>query len=279
MFAIPHPGIPRLITRFVVGCLWSLATLLTVSAEEPKSAPAQDKLATPRVTPLPPPQKPVNYADPPRDYDTVKAAEWTIHVERQLLTDAPEFAKEAQERLEKNLAVVFKLLPADSRDRLKNLEFYLMYGPKARGGGRDNGLEYFQKHAPDHDRQLDPRWRNCIVIYSAENYAWISDLWALKVLVHEYAHAHQLLQWPEDQPDILRAWDQATSAGLYLNVESREGNTIKKAYAAVNQLEYFAELSCIYFVGCEYHPFDRATLATYDPVGYALVEKMWGIKK
>jgi hypothetical protein len=35
----------------------------------------------------------------------------------------------------------------------------------------------------------------------------------------------------------------------------------------------------MYFVGCNYQPFTRAELKTYDPVGYALVEKMWGVKK
>ena len=32
---------------------------------------------------------------------------------------------------------------------------------------------------------------------------------------------------------------------------------MRKAYAATNHLEYFAELSCMYFVGCNYEPFDR----------------------
>ncbi len=154
-----------------------------------------------------------------------------------------------------------------------------MYGPDAKGGGHTNGLEYFQKDAPKYDKQLDPQWSSSVVVYSAANYLQISDFWALKAIVHEFGHAQQLEQWPEDQPDIYRAWENATKLGLYRGVKSDRGKTVKKAYAAVNQLEYFAELTCMYFVGCDYHPLDRKELKRYDPVGYAMIEKMWGLKK
>ncbi len=177
------------------------------------------------------------------------------------------------------LAKMLALLPEPSRARLRKVPIYLLYGPKAKGGGRDNGLEYFQKDAPKHHRLLDPRWSDCVVIYCAENYLRISEFWALKALVHEFAHAYHLEQWSEDQPDILRAWDNAMKNGLYRNVKDEEGKSIEKAYALVNQLEYFAELSCMYFSGCNYQPFDRKELKTYDPRGYAMILKMWHVKK
>jgi len=49
----------------------------------------------------------------------------------------------------------------------------------------------------------------------------------------------------------------------------------QQAYAAQNHLEYFAELSCAYFVGCNYAPFNRAELKEYDPAGFALIEALW----
>jgi hypothetical protein len=66
---------------------------------------------------------------------------------------------------------------------------------------------------------------------------------------------------------------------LYHGVKNDKGTTVEKAYAATNQLEYFAELSCMYFVGCNYQPFNRRELQAYDPVGYAMIEKMWELKK
>ena len=227
--------------------------------------------------PPPPAQKPVNYALPPREYKTIHAGVWTIQVEKQLITEDHDLANKALARLKKKLTEALKALPPSSHARLKKLPIYLLYGQKSAGGGRDNGLEYYQKSAPDYDKQLDPHWRSCIVIYSAENYVQISDLWALKAVVHELAHAHQLEQWPEDQSDIYQAWKHATQFGLYHGVRDNQGKTMEKAYAAVNSLEYFAELSCMYFARCNYQPFEREELKTYDPVGYAMIEKMWGL--
>ena len=112
------------------------------------------------------------------------------------------------------------------------------------------------------------------------NYLDISDLWAKKALFHEFAHAYQLEQWPENQPDILHAWEHARKEDKYRNVRDVETNqSLDPAYAMTNQLEYFAELSCIYFVGCNYEPAGRKQLKDYDPVGYEMIRKLWRVEK
>lgn len=224
------------------------------------------------------PQPPVDYHKPARRYEPADAGDWTILVEKQLLADAPDVAHKALARLREKLPQALEALPEAARPRLKKLQVFLMYGPKADGGGRDNGLEYFQKRAPAYHDEIDPRWADGIVVYCAENYAQISDFWALKALVHEMAHAYHLGQWPEDQEDILAAWKNAMKQGLYHGVKDDQGAKLDKAYAATNQLEYFAELSCMYFVGCNYQPFSRKGLKEYDPVGYAMIEKMWRVR-
>lgn len=254
---------------------WRCALLLAagvvaLAAVRPGPAPARERT---------PPHKAVDYRHPAREYEKVRLGGWTVWVEKPLLSREPALARRALARLEKKLGEALAALPRPAHARLEGLPIFLMYGPKAEGGGRDNGLEYFQKNAPEHHPNLDPRWGGCVVIYSAENYLWLSDFWARKALVHEFAHAHHLEQWPEDQPNILAAWRNAMKRGLYRGVKDDRGQKLDRAYAAVNQLEYFAELSCMYFVGCNYQPFTRAELKAYDPVGYALVEKMWGVKK
>ena len=109
------------------------------------------------------------------------------------------------------------------------------------------------------------------------NYMWLSDEWSVRLLIHELAHAWHLEQWPEDQADILAAWKHAQTNNLYLNVKAVNGTVIPHAYAMDNQLEYFAELSCAFFWRGEYEPFDRKTLQTYDPVGVAMLRKVWGV--
>lgn len=264
--ASPWLGRVLLAHSLVVTCLVASGDVPLASAQERKNAP-------------PSPQPSVNYSKPAREYVTVLVDKWTVSVEKQLQAEAPALAKVALARLKRKLAEMLKVLPAPSHAKLKKLPIFLMYGPRAKSGGRDNGGEYFQKDAPDHNKNLDPLWRSAVVIYSAENYVQLSEFWALKVLVHEFAHAHHLEQWPEDKPDIFRAWDNATKRGLYRGVRDDQGKKVDQAYAAVNQLEYFAELSCMYFVGCNYQPFNRKELKAYDPGGYAMIEQMWGLQK
>ena len=116
-----------------------------------------------------------------------------------------------------------------------------------------------------------------IAIFSAENYVKVSDFWALKSLVHEFGHAHHLGQWKEDHVDIYHAWKRAKKAGLYQQVREEDRKTHNPNYAAQNHLEYFAELTAMYFVGCNYFPKDRAALKKYDPEGYQLIQELWGI--
>ena len=48
-----------------------------------------------------------------------------------------------------------------------------------------------------------------------------------------------------------------------------------RAYAATNEYEQFAELSCAYLDRCDYFPYDRDGLREYDSVGYELMKKVW----
>jgi len=218
---------------------------------------------------------PVDFNHPPRDYAVTNAQGWTIWMEKDLVTDHPVLATNALRRLLENLGKAMDKLPAHSRGLLRDRKLFLMLGEHSKLGGKNNGADYFQRQAPQHFTNLDPRMGGAILIYSATNYVWLSDLWALKVLLHELAHAWQLEQWPERQSDIVAAYEQAMREKLYRGVKDQDGQVLETAYAATNQLEYFAELSCMYFVGCNYYPFNRQDLQQYDPRGCALVEKMW----
>jgi hypothetical protein len=57
------------------------------------------------------------------------------------------------------------------------------------------------------------------------------------------AHAWHISHWAEKYEPIFTAYRSAKAGGLYRNVKDRKGKLIPEAYAAHNQLEYFAELS------------------------------------
>ena len=215
----------------------------------------------------------IDFRTPERDY--VKSAGSIILVERQLLTEDPAIAERAVARLQEKITHALSILPKHSRPVLEKIPFYVMYGPAARGGGLSSGLEYFQRTAPEYRAHLDLNWRSCVVVYSGANYTQLSDFWALKAVIHELSHAWQLEHWPEQQAEILAAWQNSVQLNLHRNVRGDTGNVLDASYASTNQLEYFAELSCMYFVGCDYEPFNREELKTYDPIGYTMIEQMW----
>ena len=215
----------------------------------------------------------IDFRTPQREY--ISSVGNNILVERQLLTEDPQIAEQAVARLQEKITLALSILPQHSRPVLEKIPFYVMCGPAAHGGGLGSGLEYFQRTAPEYRAHLDLNWSSCVVVYSGANYTQLSDFWALKAVVHELAHAWQLEQWPEQQPDILAAWQNSVQLSLHRNVRGDTGSVLEASYASTNQLEYFAELSCMYFVGCDYEPFNRDELKTYDPLGYAMIERMW----
>lgn len=204
---------------------------------------------------------------------------WSFEVEKQLLAEAPVVATNAVKRLQENLDRAFQVLPEPAHPVLLELKWFVLYGPKSRGGGYDNGLEYCAKNAPKFRANLDERWSRCIVVYCAENYTRISSVWALKSVLHELGHAHHKENWAENQEDIKAAWQNAVDKNLYRQVKDDNGQVIREAYALANPMEYFAELTAIYFARCNYAPFNRDDLKTYDPAGHAMIQKMWGLSK
>ena len=283
---VRHTTIARL-AGLLLGAALGVGTFVTPEgaalSRAGESAPQSpgERVAPPksdeRPTPPPPYQTPVNFSSPPRAYENVPLGNWTVLVEKQLLDAEKDLAQRALDRLRRQLDELVRIFPKPAQVRFSKLTLFLMFGERAAGGGRNNGLEYFQEEAPRHDSRLDPKMANSILIYSAENYVWLPERRALMALVHEFAHAYQLEQWPENEPRIYEAWTQAMQRGLYRHVKDENGEVLAQGYATVNQLEYFAEVSMVFFVGGYYTPFDRGELRTYDPAGYEMVRKLWNI--
>src|SRR3546814_3952854 len=94
------------------------------------------------------------------------------------------------------------------------------------------------------------------------------------MVLHELSHAyyHSALEWRWEE--VGAAYKQAMSSGLYESVPHINGD-LHKAYAALNQEEYFAELSEAYFGKNDFFPFTRDELKKYDPVGFQLMQDTW----
>ncbi|MEP3480267.1 MAG: hypothetical protein ABJZ55_13535 [Fuerstiella sp.] len=221
----------------------------------------------------------INYRTPKRQFQAKLYRGRTYQVEASFVQANPRLVQQVVERLHRNISVVLKKFPDHSTKDLNTVRYFIMHGPDAVGGGRPSGLAFIRSGQPERKQHLDPNWDNSVVIWSGKNYANLTDLWAQKSVAHELAHAYHLHRWPEKQPEILAAYDSAMKEGLYRDVRDIKGTVTKKAYATVNQLEYFAELSAMYFVGCNYEPVNRLQLKNYDPRGFQMIEQMWAVRR
>jgi hypothetical protein len=200
------------------------------SAQPENSVKPDSKRSTaPAVT-----QTAVDFNHPPRDYVSHRSHGWEVLVEKELAEESPERAKAVLARLDSKLGEIAKVLPTKTLPDLQKVKIFLMHGPHAKSGGRSSGLEYFRSDAPKHYEWLDPRMASSIVIFNAENYQELTDLWALKSLMHEMGHAHHLEHWPEDHAEIFETWKTALAAGRYKSVRPEDKDAHYPNYAAQN---------------------------------------------
>lgn len=217
----------------------------------------------------------VDYARPLRDYYCRRVSGWSVLVEQEMLDKDPETANKAVLRLESKLKEVREILPTHAIKRLQAVPIFLMFGEASVNGGKSEGAQFFAQAAPLYFKNLDPRMGGSVVIYSAKHFLTMTDFGSLKLLLHELSHAWHLEQWSENRSDIVMAYTSAMDKGLYRNVRKSDGTKADDTYATANHLEYFAELSCIWFTGNDHFPFDRGDLRLYDQGGYDLVQKLW----
>jgi hypothetical protein len=100
----------------------------------------------------------------------------------------------------------------------------------------------------------------------------------LTIVLHELSHAYHDKVLGEHNPDIRDAYKKAMDRGRY-NVVDERSPYPDRAYATTNDHEYFAELSVAYLTKNDGFPQDRYVLAKVDPIGYALMQKVWGPPK
>ena len=216
----------------------------------------------------------VNYRYPQRNYVQEKGV-WDIYVEKGMKDGDPDLYISSLEKLRNTLDYTFSMLPNKAKQKLSGLKVFLMWGNASPLGGRKSSMSYIRRGEPDNYSYLDKRWEHSVVIYSAKNLNYLSELWSRKAVFHELSHAWHISNWPDRHPAIYDTWRNAINNGMYTEVRDVKGKVIDSAYARKNQREYFAELSAIYFVGGNYYPFDKKGLGSYDPGGYKMIENLW----
>jgi hypothetical protein len=206
---------------------------------------------------------------PFRAYQSISGKRINIVAEDVLAQSSPALLTQAADKLEQAATRAIASFPQHLQKNFANVKFFIFTGDEINSGGRDSGQWYFRK-----GNNVSERLDDSIVIRSAREYVYAYPLeYAYQTEVHELSHAHYYYYRSLLYADVKKAFQNAVNNRLYTNVASSNGTSIAKAYALTNDKEYFAEICTTFLAGNHYYPFDRESLRTYDPMGYALVVK------
>jgi len=193
-------------------------------------------------------------------------AGWKVRIQEDLINDAL-YRNRALKEVEKQLLKIRSRVPFKAVKQLQKVTIFLY---KKKPGVHKNVTAYYS-----------PLYK-AVVFHDATKLHNLSSE-DNAVVLHELAHGFHDIVLGYDNIDVINAYNNAVKSGLYLNVKTQNGGTAPRAYALTNEVEYFAELSEAYFsrkygsLENDYYPFNIHDLKKYDPVGYKLAQKMWGL--
>ena len=205
-------------------------------------------------------------------YREFKLDGWTLEVEPALISKHPHLWAAVRQEAEWQFEEINRVVPDGPLDKLHKVTIWVhVVSPETTCMAYHPAAEWLSQH------HMDPRMAHCVEIGNAENFvSWTYEQpW---MVLHELAHSYHYLVLPkaENNPEVKAAYDAAMAAHRYDSVRHWNGK-MKKAYAATNPMEYFAECTEAYFGTNDFYPFVRGELESADPDGYALMVKVWGI--
>ena len=215
--------------------------------------------------------KPAPVFDPTSNYEPRALAGFTVLVNRKALAHEA-ITREALELLEEKLAEVVRILSPEQLKPLRGVRVWVEWEQTAGAAQYHVSADWLQSHGYNPEKAGDMEISN--VSHFTQ---WTRDAQPMMVL-HELAHAYHNKVLGRDHAGIRKAYEQAVKDNRYESVPY-VGGGLKRAYALNNDQEYFAETTEAYFGVNDYYPFTRPELRDFDPVGYRLMEDVWGKKK
>jgi len=233
-----------------------------LAAEAPKSAPsAPDDKA---------PAAPEPSAYEPTSAYTVREIEgWKVYVHNRLLGEKKDLGDETLKLLGVHLYNVNRMVPRPALDKLHAVPIWVEAGnPKVACMCYHPSREWLAGHG------FNPAKAGAVELGNPRTFLdWTHHQWAM--VLHELAHAyhHQVLGY--DNPDVKAAYQAAVESKSYESVLYFDGSK-KRAYAAGDDQEYFAELTEAYFSTNDFYPFVRAEIIEHDRPAFKMLKKVWG---
>jgi hypothetical protein len=198
---------------------------------------------------------------------------WLVRVNKKLSAD--EYRKlraDTLELLDEHLYRITRVVPANALAKLRKVPIWVeLAHPKHPCMCYHPSKEWLRQNG------MNPHKAGAVELANCKNFLkWTgAQPW---MVLHELAHGyhHQVLGF--DNPAVRDCYQAAKDGKLYDKVLHVSGRK-QKHYALTNPQEYFAEMSEAYFGTNDFYPFVRAELKETDPRMYALLEKVWGVRK
>ncbi|MFY1827589.1 RICIN domain-containing protein [Myxococcus fulvus] len=213
-------------------------------------------------------------ASPAPNYRTRTLEGWTVRIDDRLLSAANKpLTDTALVLLGAQLKEVVRLIPAGPVAQLRKVVLWLSPPyPDAPDAARYHAGRVWLGQPGRNLAMLKGVEFSNVLIFEKE-----TRRMPLFVL-HELAHAYydQVLH---QHADIRAAYARAVASKSYECVERRRASdkpiTFERAYAILDDWEYFSETSEAFFGRNDYFPFTREELASHDPGMLVLLERMW----
>jgi hypothetical protein len=213
-------------------------------------------------------------------YQVFNVRGWKLLVEQSHLGDT-KLIKDIRSTLEQRLAHIENVIPKQQVAFLKTIPIWVSDEPTYPLRPGENGaIPFHRSEEWLRNHGLNPHMAPGVHFINPHPIMYEHRIFesAPETMLHELAHAYHNLKLGLDQTEIRRAYDKAMAKGLYQDVPSRsDPGKLVKAYAATDHEEYFAEITEAYFGQNDWFPRNRQELFEYDPKGYKVVERVWGI--
>ena len=204
--------------------------------------------------------------EPTSLYEHFEVEGWTVRVSDDY-SDHPEKKKLILNEVKQQLMAINNTVPQSALSKLKRTVFWVEYRNRPdKGAVYHPSKDWLTKHGYNPDKAGSIELQFNFYLWRKEQ-PWIA--------LHELSHAYHHKYLGYDNGMVFHAFEKARLSSQYDSVEHVNGST-KKAYAMNNKKEYFAELSEAYFGYNDHEPFDRNALRSFDPIGFKMIQKVWG---
>jgi hypothetical protein len=211
--------------------------------------------------------------DPIERYAAEQVESWKVLVHKDLAAaDRRALRDDVLRLLTDHLYRISRIVPGPALEKLRQIPIWvevahprhpcMCYHPSA---------DWLRTHG------MNPEKAGAVEVANCKNFlSWTRQQpW---MVLHELAHGYHNRFLGDDNADIRAAYQSAVESKDYESVLHINGHK-QRHYALTNEKEYFAETSEAYFGTNDFYPFVRAELKQHDPRGFALMEKLWGVRE